>query len=161
MPTIEGNEIIVRVENILIGGDGNGGEILNGGSQAGSLPSQKKSGSGFAGGISAHLAVTYASRIIGAAGNQELANGIRETAEWGFLGMRVVMGDPTAVATAALKLAAKAAGMIRDYIDGQRAIAAEYNERDMLLMRYGVISIKAGTEISYGKWKRLTFTDRK
>lgn len=160
----ENNEIIVRIENFIVGGDGaQSGIPTMDSSGAVGLPSQqgRRGGSGFIGGISAHLLISGASRMLAATGNQELANGIRETAEWTFLGGRAFAGDPTAIATAAFKLSALAISKITDYINEQKEIAQSYNELDLLKMRAGIITVKSNTEISYGKYNRLKLTDRK
>lgn len=123
--------------------------------------SQSSSNSALVGGISAQLMVSGFSRMLSATGNQELAGGIREGAEWMFLGSRAITGDPTAIATAAFKLSAEAIKMLGEWIDKQKAIASKYNEKDYMLMRYGIISINANTEISYKKYGRLNISDRK
>lgn len=159
------NEIILRVENIILsdGTQGQGAGVPTAGDAGGfTLPSKRMGARSFVvGGISAQLLISGASRMLAATGNQELANGIRETAEWGFLTVRALSGDPTAIATAAFKLSAKAIQAITDYISEQKETAANYNELDMLKMRYGINTINSNTEISYGKYGRLKMTDRK
>ena len=113
------------------------------------------------GAISAHLLISGASRMLAATGNQELANGIRETAEWTFLGLRAVSMDPTAIATAAFKLSSLAIQKVTDYIEEQKEIAKNYNTLLYEKLRNGQLSITANTEVSYGKYGRIQLTSRR
>jgi outer membrane usher protein FimD/PapC len=162
---MDDQRIIVELDSVLQG-YGNG---TRGVTQPGTIPSAagrtlNQSGSNanaFMSGISAQLMLSGFSRMLSATGNQELAGGIREGAEWMFLGSRALTGDPTAIATAAFKLSSEGIKLIKKYIDKQKEIASKYNEKDYILMRYGIISINANTEISYKKFGRLNISDRK
>jgi hypothetical protein len=163
---IDNNEIVVRLESFLLNPPGGGNQQGAIPGQGVPLPSQgwryaNASGSGFIGGISAQLMVSGFSRMLSATGNQELAGGIREGAEWMFLLSRAAAMDPTAIATAAFKLSAEGIKLITQYIQKQKDSAAVYNDLDYLRMQYGVLTIKANTEISYSKYGRLQLTDRR
>lgn len=161
---MDDNRIIVELLTILQQGgtvgqvNGITQKMPNGGTRN---ISQSSGNSAVVGGISAQLMVSGFSRMLSATGNQEIAGGIREGAEWMFLGSRAITGDPTAIATAAFKLSAEAIKMVVNWIDKQKEIASKYNEKDYMLMRYGIISINANTEISYKKFGRLNISDRK
>lgn len=161
------NEITIRLENILVGG----GQVANGTSNNAEgvpggpsiLPSGRKSriATGFTGGLSSHLFITGARRLISASGDTELANTVQETAEWGFLGSRALAGDPTAIATAAFKLAALGIQKIREYQEEQKELAMKYNDLALLQIQSGQKVIKANTVISYDSYGRLTLSNRK
>jgi hypothetical protein len=156
-------EITIRLENYLINGAevnaGNGipssGKTILPSAQSASAPN------GFVGGISAQLFVSGARRLISATGETELANTIQETAEWSFLGIRALGGDPTAMATAAFKLASYGIQELKKYQDEQKEIAKSYNNLAILQLQSGQISIKANTVTSYDSYGRLTLTNRK
>jgi len=161
MPTIEGNEIVVRVQNEIIGGPEGEGSKVPGGAPT-SLPSSKRTASRmFTAGISANLLVSGASRLLAATGNQAMAGALQQTGEWVFLGARAAAMDPTAIATAALKLSALGIEAIMKYINEKKAENQQYNELTALQMRAGQVIIRSGSTMSYDRFGRLTVKDRK
>jgi hypothetical protein len=158
-----GNEIILRVENVVSGGPGQG----NPGDAFQKQPSNVSSGghmtrgSFLIGGISAQLLISSGMRVLAATGNQDLANGVREGAEWMFLGSWALAGDPTAMVTALSKSVAFLIKQYQDWKAEQEEAAANYNSLLLLKLKTGQEVIGDNTEISVGKYGKKTLTTRR
>ncbi len=162
---MDDQRIIVELQSILQqygGATGQGNAALPSGAHRTLNQSNTTANSvNVLGAISAQLMISGFSRMISASGNTKVASAIQQGSEWLFLGSRAFVGDPTAIATAGFKLASEAIKLVTSYIEKQKDIAALYNDKDYLLMRYGLITISANTEMSYGKYNRLKLSDRK
>lgn len=158
------NEIILRVENIISGepiGPSGSGDVFTRSSSPISSRGQLSRGSFVIGGISAQLLISSGMRILAATGNQDLANGVREGAEWMFLGARALSGDPTAMITAVSKSVAFVIKEFAEYKARQEEIAANYNSLLLLKLKTGQEVIGDNTEISVSKYGKKTLTTRR
>lgn len=158
-----GNEIILRVENVVSGGPGQGtpGDAFQKQPSNVSPGGHMSRGSFLIGGISAQLLISSGMRILAATGNQDLANGVREGAEWMFLGARALSGDPTAMITAVSKSVAFVIKEFTEYKARQEEIAANYNSLLLLKLKTGQEVIGDNTEISVSKYGKKTLTTRR
>ena len=162
----DNREIIVRVENTIIGGSASQGttNASTPSSIAQPATAQQNANNGFAAGISAQLLVGSLARIVSATGNTEAGRIISEGASYGFLAMRLAASgglDPTAWITLASKATADILQAITAAKQQQIDLANQMNTTDVIRMRSGQISINANTQISYNRYGRHTFTDRK
>lgn len=147
-------EIILRLEHIIQGGQGEQGQVV--------LPSNARmSMTSMLGGFSAQILVQNTSRLISASGNQQLASTIRESSQWAFLGMRAMAGDPTAMLVGVTKSISMILLELQKIKEEKKQTASKYNELLQLQLRNGQASITANTEISYDKYGRVTLRDRK
>jgi len=162
----DNKEIIVRVENTIIGGSGQQGAPGQPLQASASQPAtaQQNANSGFAAGISAQLLVGSLARIVSASGNTEAGRFISEGASYGFLAMRLAASgglDPTAWITLASKATADILQAVMAAKEERIELAQQQNATDIIRMRSGQISINANTQISYNRYGRHSFTDRK
>jgi hypothetical protein len=159
-------EIIVRVENTIVGGNGQQG------APGQPLPStevqpssaNQNANNAFAQGISAHLLATSLTRILAATGNTEAASVVREATSYGFLAARLIGSggyDIAAWMTLATKATADIMQAVQQAKQQQIELAQQQNATDLIRMRSGLISINANTQISYNRYGRHSFTDRK
>jgi hypothetical protein len=153
----DNKEIILRLEHIL---QGEGTTGVPG--QTTVLPSASKmSVNSMLGGVSAQILISSFSRILGASGNQQLASTIRQGSELGFLGMRALAGDPSAIVNIVAKFVAFGLEKINQIAEEKKQTAQKYNDLLMLQLRSGQASISANTDISYDRYGKVTLRDRK
>lgn len=161
------DRIIVEVQNVVVGAKE--GTTAQGTPQATQSPAapvnaRQASTNAFLGGISAQMVVGSVARIVAATGNQDVSRAISETAGYGFLAARLI-GSQGMDAGAWIALLTKATADVIQLVQADRETkredAAKQNALDIIRLRSGQISINANTEISYNRYGRVTFTNRK
>jgi hypothetical protein len=101
----------------------------------GSISTPQRSSLGVGGAISAQMLVEQTTRLIGATGNQEVAQMVSTTSRYAFLGMRAISGDITAQITLAVSLSTLALQEVRKQ--------AEFNnETDNARARAGLTNME-------------------
>jgi hypothetical protein len=159
-------EIIVRVENTIVGGNAPQGtqNAQAQGVVAQPQSAQQNANNGFAAGISAQLLVGSLARIVSASGNTEAGRILSEGGAYGFLAMRLAASgglDSTAWITLASKVTADILQALNAAKQEKIELAQQMNATDLIRMRSGQISINANTQISYNRYGRHSFSDRK
>jgi len=163
----DNKEIILRVENVISGTPTGGVNVAQGANgvpmQGGQTRSAGRFGS-FGQGISAQMFVESATRIISATGNAELGSAISKAGSYSFLLGRVLSSgglDITAWVSLATKTTADIITAFQKSMAAKMAEAETQNAMAIMRMRGGAFSINSNTQISYNKYQKVTFTDRK
>lgn len=166
------DRIIVEVQNVIIGSGQQGaqqGATTQGTTAQGQMPAQpvnarQSATNAFLGGISAQMVVGSVARIVAASGNQEASKAISEAASYGFLATRLVASQGMD-AGAWIALLTKGTADIIQIVQAEREKrmeeATKQNVLDIVRLRSGQMSINANTQISYNRYGRVTFTNRK
>lgn len=165
------NRIIVEVQNVVVGAQQGAaqGATAQGTTPGAQIPSapvnaRQSASNAFLGGISAQMVVGSVARIVAASGNQEVSRAISETAGYGFLAARLVGSqglDIGAWIALLTKSTADIIQLVQSNREEKREMASQQNALDIVRIRSGQISINANTEISYNRYGRVTFTNRK
>ncbi len=156
--------IKVRVENVIAGAYQDvTDEVFD--EQVGMLPSQKASqkqnAAMFTGAISAQMFLSSLGQIVGATGNQALGSFISQGAEIGFTAASALTGNVPAMFSLLTKGLAMLSQELVKHKQEMEELANKYNDVTMLKLQTGQISINANTVISYDKYNKVTFNDRK
>lgn len=165
------DRIIVEVQNILVNGTQGAqqGGATQSATQSAQMPAATVSArqaatNAFFGGISAQMVVGSVARIVAASGNQEVSRAISESAAYGFLATRLVASQGMD-AGAWIALLTKATADVMQIVQADREKKTEeatrQNALDIIGIRSGQIQINANTQISYNRYGRVTFTNRK
>ena len=161
------DRIIIEVQNVIVGAQ-QGGTAASTPQQAQTpiapVSARQAATNAFLGGISAQMVVGSVARIVAASGNQEVSRAISETAAYGFLASRLIgSGGMDAGAWIALltKATADVIQIVQADREKKREDATRQNALDIVRMRAGQLQINANTEISYNRYGRVTFTNRK
>lgn len=161
------DRIIIEVQNVIVGAQ-QGGTAASTPQQAQTsiapVSARQAATNAFLGGISAQMVVGSVARIVAATGNQEVSRTISETAAYGFLASRLIGSggmDPGAWIALLTKATADVIQIVQADREKKTEEATRQNAFDIVRMRSGQISINANTEISYNRYGRVTFTNRK
>lgn len=162
----EQGQIVIPVEVMLQGDLGGAAQgVSQGGGQDMPMAERINGGASNArmmiAGVSAQLLMGGVSKLLSTTGNQQASAVLREGSAYGFLALRAISGDPSAIVSLLVKGTADIIQLVQEQKEELRKSAEAYNQLDLNKMRAGMIQFTANSVVSIDKYGRRTIKERR